>query len=87
MNPIPEMVDSKSKIAATERVDVFLKRRQTWIVGAMCCFALVRILIFAAAFPLFNNVDEQDHYEMVYRYATNGACVYIVWLARIFRFQ
>jgi len=69
MNPILEMVDSKSKIAATERVDVFLKRRQTWIVGAMCCFALVRILIFAAAFPLFNNVDEQDHYEMVYRYA------------------
>ena len=35
----------------------------------MCCFALIRILIFAAAFPLFNNVDEQDHYEMVYRYA------------------
>jgi hypothetical protein len=69
MNPILEMVDSKSKIAATEHVDVFLKRRQTWIVGAMCCFALVRILIFAAAFPLFNNVDEQDHYEMVYRYA------------------
>src|SRR5258708_3319782 len=69
MNPIFEMVDSKSKIAATELVDVFLKRRQAWIVGAMCCFALVRILIFAAAFPLFNNVDEQDHYEMVYRYA------------------
>src|SRR5258705_3524321 len=69
MNPILEMVDSKSKIAATEHVDVFLKRRQNWIVGAMCCFALVRILIFAAAFPLFNNVDEQDHYEMVYRYA------------------
>src|SRR5258708_29519508 len=35
----------------------------------MCCFALIRILIFAAAFPLFNNVDEQVHYEMVYRFA------------------
>jgi hypothetical protein len=35
----------------------------------MCCFALIPILIFAAAFPLFNNVDEQFHYEMVYRFA------------------
>jgi hypothetical protein len=69
MNPMPEMVDSKSKIAATERVDAFLRRNQTWIVVALCCFASIRILTFAAAFPLFNNVDEQDHYEMVYRFA------------------
>src|SRR5258705_835052 len=69
MNPKPEMVDSNSKIAATERVDAFLGQNQTWIVVALCCFASIRILTFAAAFPLFNNVDEQDHYEMVYRYA------------------
>src|SRR5260370_38038382 len=63
-----EIADLKSQTTATERVDAFLKRNQTWIVGAMSCFALIRILIFAAAFPLFNNVDEQDHYDMVYRY-------------------
>lgn len=68
-NPMPEIVDLKFPITATERVEAFLKRKQSWIAGSMCCFALLRILIFAAGFPLFNNVDEQDHYEMVYRYA------------------
>jgi Predicted membrane protein (DUF2142) len=66
---MPEIVDSKSGITTSERIGAFLKRNQNWIAGAMCCLALLRILIFAAAFPLFNNVDEQDHYEMVYRYA------------------
>ncbi len=66
---MPEIVDSKSQITATECVDAFLRRNQTWIVVGLCCFASIRILTFAAAFPLFNNVDEQDHYETVYKYA------------------
>jgi Predicted membrane protein (DUF2142) len=65
---MPEIVDSKAEMTA-ERVDAFLARNQMWIAGMSCCLALVRILIFAAGFPLFNNVDEQDHYEMAYRYA------------------
>src|SRR6202030_4686304 len=65
---MPE-TDSKSPGSASQRVDAFLQRKQTWIAGVMCAFALLRILLFAAAFPLFNNVDEQDHYGMVYRYA------------------
>jgi hypothetical protein len=52
-----------------DRVDAFLSRKRLCIVAASCCFAVARILIFAGAFPLFNNVDEQDHYEMVYKYA------------------
>ena len=65
---MPEIVESKSEMTTTERVDAFLARNQIWIAGASCCLALMRILIFAAGFPLFNNVDEQDHYEMAYRY-------------------
>ena len=56
-------------VALADRVDAFLSRRRFWIVAACYCFAVSRILIFAGAFPLFNNVDEQDHYEMVYKYA------------------
>jgi hypothetical protein len=52
-----------------ERIDAFLRRRQTWLVAAMCGLAVMRILVFAAAFPLFNSVDEQDHYEMVHKFA------------------
>ena len=67
---LTEKSTEQSEVSACDRrVDAFLKRKQTWIAGAMCCFALIRILIFAAAFPLFNNVDEQFHYEMVYRFA------------------
>jgi hypothetical protein len=67
MEPKAEMESQESGLAAG--IDALLRRRQVWLVAAACCFAAVRILIFAAAFPLFNNVDEQDHYEMVYRYA------------------
>jgi len=67
---LTEKSTAQSEVSACDgRIDAFLKRKQTWIAGAMCCFALMRILIFAAAFPLFNNVDEQFHYEMVYRFA------------------
>jgi len=66
---MPETVDSNAKTGATESIAAFLKGNQTWIAAAMCCFAALRILTFAAAFPLFNNVDEQDHYEMVYKFA------------------
>src|SRR6201984_336962 len=66
---MPEIVDSNARTGATESIAAFLKGNQTWIAAAMCCFAALRILAFAAAFPLFNNVDEQDHYEMVYKFA------------------
>jgi hypothetical protein len=55
--------------AFSERIDVFLRERRTMIVAAMCCYAFFRILIFSAAFPLFNPLDEQDHYETVHNYA------------------
>jgi hypothetical protein len=52
-----------------ERIDNFLHERRATVVAAMCCYAFLRILIFSAAFPLFNPLDEQDHYETVHNYA------------------
>jgi len=57
----------------SERIDTFLRANREWIVVCCCCYATFRILIFAAAFPLFNQIDEQDHYEMIYRYAQGYA--------------
>ena len=34
-----------------------------------CAVAAVRVLIFSAAFPFFNNVDEQAHIDLVMKYA------------------
>jgi predicted membrane protein DUF2142 len=34
-----------------------------------CAIAAFRVLIFSAAFPFFNNVDEQAHVDLVMKYA------------------
>ena len=34
-----------------------------------CLFAAVRVLVFSAAFPFFNNVDERRHFDLVIKYA------------------
>jgi hypothetical protein len=41
------------------------------IVIVICIIAACRTFIFNAAFPLFNNVDEQAHFDLVYKYS-NG---------------
>src|SRR5260370_20423934 len=55
--------------ALAGRIDAFLRRRRSGIIALICGYALVRILIFSAAFPLFNPLDEQDHFETVRNYA------------------
>jgi hypothetical protein len=55
------------------RIDAFLRARRKWIVACCCCFAALRVLVFAASFPLFNPVDEQQHYETIYRYSQGHA--------------
>lgn len=45
------------------------KRTVCWIVAGLCGLAAIRILLFAAAFPFFNNVDEQAHVDLVFKYA------------------
>jgi hypothetical protein len=35
----------------------------------LCAIAAVRVFIFSAAFPFFNNVDEQAHVDLVMKYS------------------
>lgn len=39
------------------------------LITALCALAAVRVWLFSAAFPFFNNVDELDHVDMVVRYS------------------
>jgi hypothetical protein len=39
------------------------------IIIAICIIAACRIFIFNAAFPLFNNIDEDAHFDLVYKYS------------------
>lgn len=34
-----------------------------------CLFAAVRVLLFSAAFPFFNNVDERRHFDLLIKYS------------------
>jgi multidrug transporter EmrE-like cation transporter len=40
-----------------------------WIVLGLCALAAIRVFVFAAAFPFFNNVDEQAHVDLVVKYS------------------
>ena len=39
-----------------------------WVIGFGLC-AAVRVLLFSAAFPFFNNVDERRHFDLVIKYS------------------
>jgi hypothetical protein len=47
----------------------FPRNRERLLVAAFCAVAAVRVLVLAAAFPLFDNVDETSHFDLVYRYS------------------
>lgn len=35
----------------------------------LCCLAAIHVFIFSAAFPFFNNVDEQAHFDLAVKYS------------------
>ena len=46
-----------------------MSSREAGIVGGLCLLAALRVFLFCAAFPFFNNVDEQSHFDLVYKYS------------------
>lgn len=47
----------------------FAVRHERKLVLLLCAFAALRVFAFSAAFPFFNNVDEQAHLDLVMKYA------------------
>src|SRR5256885_4181086 len=45
------------------------KQKLRWAILGLCLVAAIRVFAFAAAFPFFNNVDEQAHVDLVIKYA------------------
>lgn len=57
--------------SSDSRSDEFFRRHGGQIAAVLCVYAALRILVFIAAFPLFNNVDEKCHFLSIRMYA-NG---------------
>jgi hypothetical protein len=51
------------------RFHIFLENHLLVILLTLCFLALLRIFLFSAIFPFFNNVDEQAHYDTVIKYS------------------
>jgi len=47
-----------------------LSKPENLFVLFCCLAAALRIFIFGAAFPLFNNNDEQAHFDLIYKYSS-----------------
>jgi hypothetical protein len=39
------------------------------LVSILCLIAAIRVFVFSAAFPFFNNVDERPHVDLVVKYS------------------
>jgi hypothetical protein len=44
-------------------------RSEHIFVIVLCILAAARVFVYSAAFPCFNNVDEQMHFDLVYKYS------------------
>jgi hypothetical protein len=54
---------------AESRIDTFARVHADRIVIVLCVYGAIRILIFAAAFPLFNITDEASHFLAIRMFA------------------
>ena len=50
-------------------IEAFLARHERLLLWSLCALALLRVFFFNAAFPFFNNVDEQAHFDTVVKYS------------------
>ena len=48
---------------------VFSKLTEHHLVLALCLLAAIRVFVYSAAFPFFNNVDEGDHFDLILKYS------------------
>ncbi len=44
-------------------------RYERLIIVGLCLAAAIRVFVFSAAFPFFNNVDERSHFDVVLKYS------------------
>jgi hypothetical protein len=49
--------------------NTFAKRNERILILLLCFVAAIRVLVFAAAFPFFNNVDEHLHFDLITHYS------------------
>lgn len=62
-------IKNKKLVKSTTQIETFLKRHWHVLLWSFCVIGMLRVFIFSAAFPFFNNVDEQAHFDTVVKYS------------------
>ena len=63
-------VPPRERVASPKPWTVLLaKLNERHLVLVLCCLAAIRVFVYSAAFPFFNNVDEADHFDLVLKYS------------------
>lgn len=65
----PHRKQSEDRETPCRGIDGFFRRRELVIILSLCILAAIRVLVFSAAFPMFNNVDEPLHWDVVTKYS------------------
>lgn len=47
----------------------FFAKHEKLVIASLIIFASLRVFLFSAAFPFFNNVDEHAHFDALYKYS------------------
>lgn len=66
-NPLPAPDGKGSEAPGLSAA--FPESRERKIALLLCLLGAIRVFIFSAAFPFFNNVDEAIHFDLVLKYA------------------
>jgi len=60
---------TKSRTILRPNAQISPAQHERKLILLFCAVAAVRVFMFSAAFPLFNNVDEQAHVDLVMKYS------------------
>lgn len=50
-------------------LSLYHQSKEVWLIWVLCVFSVIHVLVFSAAFPFFNNVDEPYHFDLVVKYS------------------
>jgi hypothetical protein len=62
-------MDEQRNLGAEERTTALVAASETKWILLFCVLAALHVYVFSAAFPFFNNVDEQAHFDLALRYS------------------
>lgn len=61
--------ESEPPVSPPDQGRFFSESCERRVIGLLVVFAAVHVFIFSAAFPFFNNVDEQANFDLVIKYS------------------